>query len=55
MTVAEWIVVHDLARIAREAPHALRLAAQLFGVPPCERCDYVKEHCRCHGDEERRG
>ena len=36
-----------LARIAVEAPHALRLAAQLFGVEPCEECGYIKSHCRC--------
>ena len=36
--------------LARVPLHALRLAAQLFGVPPCECCDYIKAYCRCHED-----
>ena len=40
-------VIPVLAEIAMKAPHALRLAAQLFGVAPCPRCDYIKAHCRC--------
>ncbi len=26
---------------------ALELVAQLAGVPPCEKCGYIKQHCRC--------
>lgn len=29
------------------SPIALSLAAQLFGVGPCEHCGYRKLHCRC--------
>ena len=42
--IAQWA----LAKIAVRAPHALRLAAQLFGIAPCEHCDYLKYHCRCY-------
>jgi hypothetical protein len=45
--MTDWPTIDALAKVAREAPHALRLATQLFGVPACERCDYVKQHCRC--------
>lgn len=37
----------DLAYVAVHAPHALRLAAQLFGVAPCPKCDFVWDHCAC--------
>lgn len=26
---------------------SFRLAAQLFGVPPCPVCDFVIQHCKC--------
>lgn len=26
----------------------IRLAAQLFGIEPCDRCDRYKKHCQCH-------
>ena len=28
-------------------PKSIELAAQLSGVPPCEKCGYVIQHCRC--------
>jgi hypothetical protein len=36
----------DLARMGASAA-GLSLAAQLFGVGPCEGCGYRKLHCRC--------
>jgi hypothetical protein len=42
-----------VARVAAQAPHAVRLAAQLFGIAPCEHCDMIKSHCKCH--EEGKG
>ena len=44
------LTAYYLARIAAKAPHALALAAQLFGVAPCPRCGFIKSHCRCHDD-----
>jgi len=37
-----------LSHIAYHNPESLSLAAQLFGVPPCPDCGYIKEHCRCN-------
>jgi len=34
-------IVRALARVAAENPAALRLAAQLLGVPACPLCDFV--------------
>jgi hypothetical protein len=48
MTGDEVVAIMVLARVAVQAPHALRLAAQLFEVEPCETCDLIKKHCRCH-------
>lgn len=28
--------------------HALRLAAQILNVAPCEHCDYIKIYCKCY-------
>ena len=53
MNSEEWLVRYYMSRVMVEAPHAARLAAQLLGIEPCERCDYFKPHCRCH--EEGKG
>lgn len=43
--------VHTLARVAVENPSAIRLAAQLLGVPACPKCDYVmKPGHICYAD-----
>jgi len=41
MDIPEWEKVRILARVAAVNPDGLRLAAQLLGVPPCPKCDYV--------------
>lgn len=41
--VTAWL----MAQVAADAPHALRLAAQLFGCAPCPECDYIQDHCKC--------
>jgi hypothetical protein len=40
-TEHECGVAVQLARVAAENPEAVRLAAQLLGVPPCPKCDHV--------------
>ena len=37
----DWIIARTLSRVALTNPAALPLAAQLFGVPACPKCDYV--------------
>jgi hypothetical protein len=39
----DYEIVRVLARVAAENPHpqAIRLAAQLLGVPACPSCDFV--------------
>jgi hypothetical protein len=37
----DWELALILARVAARNPDAIRLAAQLLGVPACPRCDFV--------------
>ena len=52
-TYGDVVARLSMAHVAQRAPHALTLAAQLFGVAPCEKCNFIKRHCRCH--EEGKG
>lgn len=36
-----------VAALQSGAPGTIKLGAQLAGIPACDHCDYVKEHCRC--------
>lgn len=42
-------VVKYLAYVARHSGsiESLKLAAQIFGVAPCEHCHFIKKYCRC--------
>jgi hypothetical protein len=49
---SEIVMAILLARVAAANPDALRLVAQLLGVPACPRCDYVMREghvCRAGG------
>lgn len=48
LSTDDRILAIELAKVAVEAPHALSLALQLFGVEPCPQCQYIKRSCRCH-------
>ena len=48
LPMPDHLIVRALALVARENPDALRLAAQLLGVPACPKCDYVMRDGEFH-------
>lgn len=44
-----------MAHVAINAPHAVRLTAQMLGTQPCPRCDYIMQHCRCEKEFNNHG
>jgi hypothetical protein len=48
LPMADDRIVKALAFVASENPEAVRLAAQLLGVPACPKCDYVMRDGEFH-------
>jgi hypothetical protein len=47
ISATDCLAIIGMSRVAAINPEALRLTAQILGVPPCPVCDFRKEYCRC--------
>ena len=49
----KWFAVALMSAAAKSGgAGAIRLAAQLAGAEPCERCGFVWNHCKCEHNAE---